>query len=159
MDTRILIGKLGAKFDINRKLSPNFSLREMLFGTGDRLLKSLSGEEQLIFLETMLETLNEDIIQELTKLCFLLEIIRAYIGEPLVVTCGYRSVNWELHKGRSGNSKHVFGMAADITFNNANLHFVYDWIEKNIRIGGRGINFDLNFIHIDTRPNYAEWDY
>lgn len=141
------------------KLTPNLSLSEMLYGSNDRLLKSLSFTEQKLFKEAVEKELNEDIIKNLTQVARVLEIIRAYLGEPVFVTCGFRPKEWEIYKGRTGRSKHTTGEAVDITFLKASLQYVYDWINTNIRIGGRGISHSAQFIHYDIRNNFAEWNY
>lgn len=154
-----IISDIDKEWDLNSRLSANFTLREMLFGTNDMFLKMLSKEDQIIFLKAVKNSLTQQVIRELEKLCLILEIIRAYLEEPVFVTCGYRPYSWEIHRNRSGKSRHVKGQAADITFKQASLQYVYDWIVKNIRIGGRGLNLAAKFIHVDTRPNFAEWGY
>lgn len=141
------------------KLTPNFTLREMLYGSNDRLLNSLTPADQKFFKDAVEEELNDQIIKNLTQVARVLEIIRAYLGEPVFVTCGFRPKAWELYKSRTGKSKHTTGEAVDITFLKASLQYVYDWMNTNIRVGGRGINHDAQFIHYDIRNNFAEWDY
>jgi uncharacterized protein YcbK (DUF882 family) len=158
-EVKFLILKLDKKLNLSFKLSENFTLREMLFGTNDRLLKSLSLNDQITFIDTIMESFNDTILNNLKRVCVVLEIIRAYLEEPIIITCGYRSLGWELYKGRSGKSKHATGEAADMTFTKASLQYVYDWLNVNIKIGGRGVNHKQDFIHYDIRNNFAEWNY
>lgn len=162
---KILLEKLSEKWDLKYRLSTNFTLGEMLLGTNNFLLESLFSKkdyldrDQIIFLEAITEELNDEIVANLTRLCLLLEIIRAYLKESTTVLCGYRPLKWERYRGRTGGSKHVTGEAADINFIKASLQYVYDWLNKNILTGGRGYNPNQRFIHVDIRPNFAEWNY
>ena len=140
-------------------MTPNFTMREMLYGSNDRLLKSLTPTEQDVFTQAIQAELNDDITKNLYQVARVLEIIRAYLGEPVFVTCGFRPKAWEFYRGRSGNSKHTTGEAVDITFTKASLQYVYEWINTNLRTGGRGINHSAQFIHYDIRNNFAEWNY
>jgi uncharacterized protein YcbK (DUF882 family) len=47
----------------------------------------------------------------------LLDRVREAAGIPLVLTCAYRSREWDEAKGRSGNSAHTRGKAVDIRCN------------------------------------------
>ena len=54
-----------------------------------------------------LEDMDSDFLRKLDKL-------RELCGFPLVVNCFYRSKEWDKSKGRSGDSFHCKGRAADI---------------------------------------------
>ena len=43
-----------------------------------------------------------------------LDTVRDVAGIPLVINCAYRSKQYDLSKGRSGNSAHTKGLAVDI---------------------------------------------
>ena len=49
----------------------------------------------------------------------MLDRAREAAGIPFKLNCAYRSVAWDLSKGRSGNSAHTRGRAVDIAANNS----------------------------------------
>lgn len=95
-----------------------------------------------------------------------LELLRASVGFPLIITSGYRTKEWNEKIGGAKNSYHVKGMAVDI-------HVVgdkaYDLIDKAIQLGFNGIgvsqklhsDYNTRFIHLDIRPKEKRflWSY
>ncbi len=53
-------------------------------------------------------------IANLIELCKTLEQVRSLVGQPLVVSSGYRSEALNRRVGGSASSAHVLGLAADI---------------------------------------------
>lgn len=89
-----------------------------------------------------------------------LDYVRLYAGIPLVLTCAYRSKEWDLAKGRSGNSAHTRGKAVDIRCNDS----VTRWkiVRAAIDAGIRRIGIGSNFVHLDnddTLPQCVMWHY
>lgn len=58
---------------------------------------------------------NDAVISNLTVLCHGLEMIRALVGLPILVSSGYRSPVVNKLVGGSDTSQHMTGSAADIT--------------------------------------------
>lgn len=78
-----------------------------------------------------------------------LDTLREMCGFPLVLNCAYRSKEWDISKGRSGNSYHTKGCAVDIkcidSFKRARI----------IRMAlclGLTVGIYNTFLHIDGRP-------
>lgn len=89
-----------------------------------------------------------------------LDKVREYAGIPLVLTCAYRSKEWDLTKGRNGNSAHTRGKAVDIRCNAS----VTRWkiVRAAIDAGIRRIGIGSNFVHLDnddTLPQCVMWHY
>jgi hypothetical protein len=82
-------------------LSPHFTLEEMTRSEyADR--KNLNNDP------------SESVIKNLTRLCKMLEEVRALVGRAIVVQSGYRAPEVNRGIGGSRNSQHLVGCAADI---------------------------------------------
>jgi uncharacterized protein YcbK (DUF882 family) len=89
------------------KLTKNFSL--------DEFIESRFYDEESQ--EKVWESYNENIgelLPYLSKLANQLQVLRDCIGMPIYINISYRPVWWEHKQGRSGNSQHCLGKAADI---------------------------------------------
>lgn len=89
-----------------------------------------------------------------------LDGVRALAGIPLKLSCAYRSVAWDKAKGRSGNSAHCRGMAADIVCNSNSTRSKI--ITAALRLGINRIGIGKNFVHLDTDtslPQNVIWHY
>lgn len=90
----------------------------------------------------------------------LLDELREKCGFPLVISCAYRSREWDLKKGRSGNSAHTKGKAVDITCNSSST--AYAIVKNAMELGIKRIGIGKNFIHIDnddSLPQNVLWTY
>lgn len=90
----------------------------------------------------------------------ILDKVREKANIPLVLNCAYRSREWDLAKGRTGNSAHCSGKAVDIlcTTSANRLKIVNAALECGITRIGIG----KNFIHIDadkSLPQNVMWHY
>lgn len=96
------------------------------------------------------------------KLIPVMQFLRSYMKEPIIITSTYRSqlVNFEI--GSNENSMHRKGMAVDFTCNNitklindireayiAKNEFWY--LLRNLGVRGIGVYPDRKIIHLDTR--------
>jgi zinc D-Ala-D-Ala carboxypeptidase len=63
----------------------------------------------------MLNDPPADIMPNLLELAAALEIVRARLGHPIVISSGYRSPDLNKAVGGAPNSAHVLGWAADLT--------------------------------------------
>lgn len=75
--------------------------------------------------------------------------LREACGFPLVVNCAYRSKDYDISKGRSGNSWHTKGRAMDIRCYDSQKRamIVQCALELNLSVGVYS-----SFLHIDNRP-------
>lgn len=90
----------------------------------------------------------------------LLDRVRELAGIPFYITCGYRSVQWDKSKGRSGNSAHCRGKAVDIKYKSS--MDAYKIISSAIELGIKRIGVGSNFIHLDndnSLPQGVIWNY
>src|SRR5574343_967551 len=96
----------------------------------------------------------------LKPLCLQLEVIRESIGEPLYILSGYRTEKHNNKVGGKKKSKHLEGIAADITCKNISSEKLYKIIFALIENGSLsdgGIGVYKNFIHYDLRVTPARW--
>lgn len=90
----------------------------------------------------------------------LLDKLREKCGFPIVISCAYRSREWDLKKGRSGNSAHTKGKAVDIIYNSSST--AYAIVKNAMELGIKRIGIGKNFIHIDnddSLPQNVFWTY
>jgi len=146
---------------LNRQLTPNISLYELLFPF------TVNKAEILPFIE---QAWSIEIDRNLTRVATALQIIRDYFGKPVIITSGFRPIAWELKQGRKGGSQHTTGLAVDFYVVGVPLQEVYNfigyftgtppkWNGGIFKQGGRAINPKAKFIHLDLRPDYATWSY
>lgn len=81
----------------------------------------------------------------------MLDALRESCGFPLVCSCYFRTVEWDISEGRSGNSKHTLGIAADIKFRNSWERYVI--VQKAMELGFTGIGIHKDFVHVDIRED------
>lgn len=89
-----------------------------------------------------------------------LDSVRESAGIPLTINCAYRSREWDISKGRSGNSAHCKGRAVDIKCNDSAT--AYKIVRAAIDNGISRIGVGKSFIHIDNDDTLAQgviWNY
>lgn len=89
-----------------------------------------------------------------------LDAIRALAGIPLVLNCAYRSKEYDIKKGRSGNSAHTKGLAVDIKCNSSATRYKIMKAADSLGITRFGIG--NSFLHIDadkSLPQNVIWHY
>lgn len=91
---------------------------------------------------------NEDALDKL-------QALRDKVGKPFHVNSGYRSPEHNSAVGGAPNSKHMEGIAFDISLSNLDRQILY---QEAMAHGFNGIGQYPSFMHIDTRQNKARWD-
>lgn len=86
------------------------------------------------------EDMNQDFLD-------LMDDVRHKAGIPLVINCAYRSRDYDLKKGRSGNSAHTRGLAVDIRCTTSENR--YKIVKAALECGIQRIGIGKNFVHID----------
>lgn len=89
-----------------------------------------------------------------------LDALRAQAGIPLILNCAYRSVAWDKAKGRSGNSAHTRGLAADIRCNSSATRLKI--VRAALELGICRIGIGKTFVHVDIDKSLAQnviWHY
>lgn len=84
--------------------------------------------------------------------------IREEIGKPIIVTSGYRCKKHNKEIGGAISSKHLIGMAVDITTKDIqkDRFLIIEWA---IILGIKGIGISKVFIHLDIRTQKEMWLY
>ena len=135
----------------NKKLTKNFKEKEFVesrfFGDyQDEVIKSYEEDEQ---------------VQSNTKLLAeQLQVLRNELNKPVSINIGYRPVWWEHKQGRSGNSQHVFGKAADIVVKGMQASDVANVISRLIRNGKMqdgGLGIYSSWVHYDIGGKGRRW--
>lgn len=78
-----------------------------------------------------------------------LERVREHFGKPVTVTSGFRCEERNRKVGGAKNSKHLYGMAADIKVSGVAPALVYAFLDE-WHEGGLGSY--PTFTHVDVRP-------
>lgn len=96
-----------------------------------------------------------------TAFMHMMDLLREVYGKPLVPTCAYRSEEWDISKGRSGNSDHCEGKAMDIYVETDAdmLELVYH--ASLVGFNAFGYNKANKFLHIGKRDvrKVTTWNY
>ena len=92
------------------------------------------------------------------NLLALLEDIRAQVGEPITINCGYRCSAHNAEIGGVPNSQHVLGTAADIDVTSLSIG-VDELADIAVNLGADGVGRYPNFVHIDVRDGRIGADY
>lgn len=97
------------------------------------------------------------VIQRLERLCLdVLEPLRTALGQPLRVTSGWRSAQYNQVIGGAKSSQHVTGDAADLIAGSDEGSLKMIALASQIEsVGGLGYYPGLGFIHADQRPRVA----
>lgn len=145
------------KEDYNEALTRNFRLHEFLFSD------FFSPRQQKMVIESY-ESESLEVRHNLVKLARNLQVLRDHLGCAVSVNIGYRPLWWEKKQGRSGKSRHVKMMAADIIAEDYAPSAVQDAIEQLIEEGkmdegglGRYHTFTHYDIHFVGHPR--RWDF
>jgi len=90
------------------------------------------------------------------ELIVVLETMRNHFEQPITINSGCRCARHNANVGGSPISKHLYGLAADITVKNILAEDVYDYL-INAYTDKYGIGCYNEWVHIDVRANRARW--
>ena len=77
-------------------------------------------------------TPTEKVIENLKKVMYILDIVRAYIGKPILVNSGYRCEKLNEIVGGVHKSMHTKGLAADFrTGEKEDINIMFEFLKKN----------------------------
>ena len=99
----------------------------------------------------------EDMDQNLLDM---LDALREECGIPLLLSCAYRSPEWDRAKKRSGTGAHTLGRAVDIRCNSSATRMKI--MKAALKVGFRRIGIEGSFIHVDNSPRHDQdiiWTY
>ena len=102
----------------------------------------------------------DELYANVKKLAEQLQVLRDYLGVPIHINSGYRTMAHNKVIGGEKNSYHLKGMAADITvrdLTSSKVNFAIDYLigEKRMKQGGLG--HYVGFTHYDIRRKKARW--
>lgn len=83
-----------------------------------------------------------------------LDLCRGLAKTPFVLSSAYRSREYEISKGRSGNGAHVEGRAFDIRCRDSVCRFRI--VAAALEVGFTRIGIGKTFIHLDDSPNLIQ---
>lgn len=83
-----------------------------------------------------------------------LDTAREIAGIPFVLTCAFRSSEWDKSKGRSGTGAHTLGQAVDIRCNSDRNRLII--VEALIKAGFNRIGIAKTFIHADDSKKHSQ---
>ena len=137
--------------DLNKKLTKNFKLKEFVVS------KFYDKEEQEKVIKSFLS--DSSIRDNIQVLAEQLQVLREAINKPIAINIAYRPKWYELEQGRSGNSQHCLGKAADIKskLSPKQLQSVIERLIKQDKLHNGGLGKYNSFTHYDVRPNPARW--
>lgn len=93
------------------------------------------------------------------KLVEVLQKIREHFGRAVTITSAFRSQAYNKTVGGTGNSQHLYGLAADIVVTGVAPAKVAAYAETLLpNSGGIGIYAKKGFTHVDTRKVKARWN-
>ena len=130
------------------KLTKNFNISEFIYS---KFYNTLN-QNRVVF--DFYE--DKELLYNIQKLASQLQVLRNYLKAPIHINIAYRPKWYELSKGRSGNSQHVLGKAADITVKGYTPKEVYNAIELLIDKGEMlqgGLGSYNTFTHYDIGFN------
>ncbi|MFA5559449.1 MAG: glucosaminidase domain-containing protein [Methanofastidiosum sp.] len=129
----------------NEYLTKNFQYKEFFSGSIKYGLKSIEPPPE--YLNRILDMAEE------------LQIVRDYIGSPIIITSGYRTPDWNKRVGGVKNSYHTQGLAVDIRVNGMPPYDLAIYVAKLTVFRGFGVNLKKNFVHCDYREKFEVFRY
>lgn len=88
-----------------------------------------------------------DYVDDLQRLAMALEKIRSLVGQPLLITSGWRCKQHNMRVGGAYKSPHLKGLAADIACHTS--LFRYKLVAAALECGIKRIGIGPNFVHVD----------
>lgn len=91
-----------------------------------------------------------------------LQVLRDYLGKPIIINSGYRTPSYNTKIGGAPGSQHKDAKAGDIRVAGMTSKQVHDAILKLIKEGkmhNGGVGIYNTFVHYDVRNVPARWDF
>lgn len=77
-------------------------------------------------------TPTKEVVENLKKVMYILDIVRVYIGKPILVNSGYRCEKLNEMVGGVQKSMHTKGLAADFrTGEKEDINTMFEFLKKN----------------------------
>lgn len=89
-------------------------------------------ESQTAKLQHIDNTPTKEIIENLKKVMYILDMVRVYIGKPIIVNSGYRCEKLNEMVGGVQKSMHTKGLAADFrTRDKEDINTMFEFLKRN----------------------------
>lgn len=98
-----------------------------------------------------------DVICVDPELVTVLQLIRNHFGRPVTINSGYRTHAHNKAVGGAAQSRHLYGMAADIVVSGTKPGEVAAYADKLMPNSG-GIGIYSWGVHVDTRAEKSRWN-
>ncbi len=92
-----------------------------------------------------------------SRLLTVMDAIREKVGQPVIVTSGYRCPAHNAAVGGVPDSYHTQGIAADIYCDGVSVDSLA-WIADECGADGIGRYYGQGFVHVDVRGWPARWE-
>lgn len=77
-------------------------------------------------------TPTKEVVENLKKVMYILDIVRVYIGKPILINSGYRCKKLNEMVGGVQNSMHTKGLAADFrTGEKEDINTMFEFLKRN----------------------------
>lgn len=77
-------------------------------------------------------TPTKEVVENLKKVMYILDIVRAHIGKPILINSGYRCEKLNEMVGGVQKSMHTKGLAADLrTGEKEDINTMFEFLKKN----------------------------
>lgn len=89
-----------------------------------------------------------------------LQVLRDYIGVPILITSGYRTALYNKKVSGKTQSQHLTASAADISTKKHSprqLHSIIEKLIKDKRMKQGGLGLYRSFVHYDIRGRRSRW--
>lgn len=96
------------------------------------------------------------------KLAKNLQVLRDYLGFPIMINSAYRTPSHNKKVGGASNSQHLEAKAGDLKVKQITPKQLYNAIAHLINTGRMdegGLGLYDTFVHYDIRSNKARWNY
>ena len=84
-----------------------------------------------------------------------LDYLRSWAGAPVQITSGYRTHAYNRRIGGADESRHMYGLAADVKVQGKTPSDVADWADRH---GFGGVGRYESFTHLDVFGQDRRWD-
>lgn len=88
-----------------------------------------------------------------------LEKLRALIGKPILINDAFRCREHNAETGGVPSSQHLLGNAADIHVEGMTARILESYVRFCGVFKGIGRDDERNYVHVDVRPEPAQWTY
>ena len=88
-----------------------------------------------------------------------LQELRDRVGQPVIVSSGYRCPDYNRAVGGASDSLHLEGKAADIYVRGYTAVQLYRLVSEIPAFTGIGVYPQNNFVHVDLRKTPNQWGY